>query len=73
MISKKSYVTAHLFKMKLPLEVAQVILIRSFQVEVSSHGFQLCHIIKCGNEIMNETIFLSKQFHVTVYYTTYCI
>jgi hypothetical protein len=32
---------------------------RIFSVEVSSHGFQLCHIIKCGNEIINKTTFHS--------------
>jgi hypothetical protein len=34
-------------------------------VRVSSHSFELCHIIKYRDEIMNETTFLSGQFHIT--------
>jgi hypothetical protein len=42
-------------------------LIRPFLVGVLSHSFQLCHIIKCRDEIMNETTFFSGQFHITVF------
>jgi hypothetical protein len=31
-------------------------------MEVLPYGFQLCHIIKCRDEIMNEIIFLVDSF-----------
>jgi hypothetical protein len=33
--------------------------VRLFSVEVLSYGFQVCHIIKYRDKIMNEIIFLS--------------
>jgi hypothetical protein len=34
--------------------------VSSFSVKVSLHGFSLCHIIKYGDEIMNEITILSQ-------------